>query len=62
MPLCFPGLANIPEMLMQDASWQNRVMMQWLSQSPTADNMDMEIEKMDGDYLAGKPHYFLPAL
>ncbi len=47
--------ANIPDMLMQDASWQNRVMMQWLSNSPTADYMDMEIEKMDGDYLAGKP-------
>ena len=47
--------SNIPDMLMQDASWQNRVMMQWLSNSPTADYMDMEIEKMDGDYLAGKP-------
>jgi patatin-like phospholipase/acyl hydrolase len=47
--------ANIPDMLMQDASWQNRLIMQWLSNSPTADYMDMEIEKMDGDYLAGKP-------
>ncbi|KAA9041259.1 patatin [Ginsengibacter hankyongi] len=47
--------ANIPDMLMQDASWQNRLMMQWLSNSPTADYMDMEIEKMDDDYLAGKP-------
>ncbi len=47
--------SNIPDMLMQDASWQNRVMMQWLSNSPTADYLDMEIEKMDDDYLAGKP-------
>ena len=47
--------ANIPEMLMQDASWQNRVMLQWISQSPTADYMDMEIENMDGDFLAGVP-------
>ena len=47
--------ANIPEMLMQDASWQNRVMLQWLSQSPTTDYMDMEIGNMDGDLLAGKP-------
>ncbi|MEO8765962.1 MAG: patatin-like phospholipase family protein [Ginsengibacter sp.] len=47
--------ANIPDMLMQDASWQNRVLLQWLSQSPTADYLDMEIEKMDGDLLAGKP-------
>ena len=47
--------ANIPDMLMQDASWQNRVMLQWISQSPTADYMDMEIGDMDGDFLAGKP-------
>jgi patatin-like phospholipase/acyl hydrolase len=47
--------ANIPDMLMQDASWQNRVMLQWISQSPTADYLDMEIEKMDGDLLAGRP-------
>ena len=47
--------ANIPDMLMQDASWQNRVMLQWLSQSPTPDYMDMEIGDMDGDLLAGKP-------
>ena len=47
--------ANIPEMLMQDASWQNRVMLQWISQSPTADYMDMEIGDMDGDLLGSKP-------
>ena len=40
---------------MQDASWQNRIRMQCLSNSPTADSMDMEIDKMEGDYLAGKP-------
>jgi uncharacterized protein len=47
--------SNIPDMLMQDASWQNRVVLQWLSQSPTADYLDMEIEHMDGDLLSGKP-------
>ena len=47
--------ANIPEMLMQDASWQNRVVLQWISQSPTADYMDMEIGDMDGDLLGSKP-------
>lgn len=47
--------ADIPEMLMQDASWQNRVMLQWLSQSPTAEKLDMEIENMNGDLLGGKP-------
>ena len=46
---------NIPDMLMQDASWQNRVILQWLSKSPTADCMDMEIGDMDGDLLGGKP-------
>ena len=47
--------ANIPEMLMQDASWQNRVVLQWISQSPTADYMDMEIGDMDEDLLGSKP-------
>lgn len=47
--------SNIPEMLMQDASWQNRVMLQWISQSPTAESMDMEIETMEGDVLGTKP-------
>lgn len=47
--------SNIPEMLMQDASWQNRLILQWLSHSPTADHMDMEIENMAGDLLSGKP-------
>ncbi|MGE5106545.1 MAG: patatin-like phospholipase family protein [Sphingobacteriales bacterium] len=47
--------ASIPDMMMQDASWQNRLLLQWLSQSPTADTMDMEIGKLDGDYLSGSP-------
>ena len=47
--------ASIPDMLMQDASWQNRVMLQWISRSPTADYMDMEIEYMKDDFLSDKP-------
>lgn len=47
--------SNIPEMLMQDASWQNRAMLQWLSRSPTADFLDMEIEDMKDDFLSDKP-------
>lgn len=47
--------SNIPEMLMQDASWQNRLLLQWISQSPTAELMDMEIGDMDGDVLGGNP-------
>jgi patatin-like phospholipase/acyl hydrolase len=47
--------ANVPDMLMADASWQNRVILQWLSQSHTAENLDGEMGSLDGDLLAGKP-------
>jgi patatin-like phospholipase/acyl hydrolase len=47
--------ASIPDMLMQDASWQNRLLLQWLSQSPTAEIMDSEIGDMKDDLLGGKP-------
>jgi uncharacterized protein len=46
---------NVPNMLMQDASWQNQVVLQWLSNSPTATNMDMEMGNLKGDFIAGKP-------
>lgn len=46
---------NVPDMLMQDASWQNQIILQWLSNSPAAQYIDMEIETLKGDYLAGKP-------
>jgi len=45
---------NVPNMLMQDASWLNQIVMQWMSDSPTATDIDMEIEKMEGDYIGGK--------
>lgn len=47
--------ANVPDMLMQDASWQNQIILQWLSNSPTAFRIDGEIEDLKGDYIAGKP-------
>jgi len=47
--------ASIPDMLMQDASWQNRILLQWLSQSPTAEVMDSEIGDMEEDMLSGTP-------
>lgn len=47
--------ASIPDMLMQDASWQNRILLQWLSKSPTAEIMDSEIGDMDDDILSGTP-------
>jgi uncharacterized protein len=46
---------NVPDMLMQDASWQNQIVLQWMSNSPTAKSIDMEIDKLDGDYIGGKP-------
>lgn len=46
---------NVPDMLMQDASWQNQIVLQWLSNSPTAKSIDMEIDKLEGDYIGGKP-------
>jgi patatin-like phospholipase/acyl hydrolase len=46
---------NVPDMLMQDASWQNQIMLQWLSDSPTAHYIDMEIEDMRSDFIAGGP-------
>lgn len=47
--------ASIPDMLMQDASWQNRILLQWLSASPTAEVMDREIGNMEGDLISGTP-------
>ncbi len=46
---------SVPDMLMQDASWQNQIILQWLSNSPTAHNIDMEIGSLKDDYIGGKP-------
>ncbi|MBK8501024.1 MAG: patatin-like phospholipase family protein [Saprospiraceae bacterium] len=46
---------NVPDMLMQDASWQNQILLQWLSNSPTAHYIDMEIETLRDDYIGDKP-------
>jgi patatin-like phospholipase/acyl hydrolase len=47
---------NVPEMLMQDASWQNQIILQWLSDSPTAHYIDMEIEYLKDDFVGNQPH------
>ncbi len=47
---------QVPEMLMQDASWQNQIVLQWLSNSPTAHYIDMEIETLRDDNVGDKPH------
>ncbi len=43
---------EIPDMLMQDASWHNQIILQWLSKSLTPWEIDMEIGKMEDDLLA----------
>jgi len=43
---------EIPDMLMQDASWNNQIILQWISRSPTAWNIDSEIGNLDKDLLA----------
>lgn len=42
---------QIPDMLMQDASWHNQIILQWLSSSPTGWEIDSEIGKMEEDLL-----------
>jgi uncharacterized protein len=46
---------NVPEMLMQDASKQNQLVMQWLSKSPTAIEIDSEIGSLEMDSLGASP-------
>lgn len=46
---------QIPDMFMQDASWLNQLMLQWMSQSPTATNIDMETGDLGNDSLAPAP-------
>ena len=40
---------QLPDMLMQDASWHNQLMMQWLSNSPNAWEIDGETGKLEND-------------
>ena len=42
---------EIPDMLMQDASWHNQIILQWLSSSPTRWEIDSEIGRMEDDLL-----------
>lgn len=46
---------NVPEMLMQDANWQNQAILQWLSKSPTAAHIDLEMENLKDEFLFEKP-------
>jgi hypothetical protein len=49
----------LPMMLMNDASMQNQLILQWLSQSPTAWDIDLEVGDLSGELLVPEPlmHY-----
>jgi patatin-like phospholipase/acyl hydrolase len=42
---------EIPEMFMQDASWHNQLLLQWMAKSPTAWEIDGEIGKLENDLI-----------
>lgn len=42
---------QIPDMFMQDATWNNQIILQWLSKSPTRWQVDGEIGNMQDDLL-----------
>jgi uncharacterized protein len=44
---------QLPDMLMQDASWHNQAILQWLSKSPTAFSIDGEIGALKDDLVTG---------
>ncbi len=46
---------QIPDMFMQDASWLNQLMLQWMSKSPTAKIIDGEVGDLGNDSLAPAP-------
>jgi predicted acylesterase/phospholipase RssA len=48
---------NVPDLLMHDASKQNELMLQYLSKSPTARQIDWEVGSLDQDLLGGTPHF-----
>ena len=42
---------QLPDMFMQDASWHNQIMLQWISTSPTAVEIDGEIGSLKDDLI-----------
>jgi uncharacterized protein len=42
---------QIPDMFMQDASWHNQLILQWMAKSPTAWEIDGEIGKLENDLM-----------
>jgi len=46
---------NAPDMLMQDSNWLNQMILQWMTQSPTAVTIDMEVGDLKNDQLCSEP-------
>jgi patatin-like phospholipase/acyl hydrolase len=46
---------EVPSMLMEDASWHNQTILQFLSESPTAFSIDRQIGNLAEDLLTDKP-------
>lgn len=46
---------QVPSMLMEDATWQNQLLLQYLSQSPTPWKIDDEVGDLGSDLLGGRP-------
>jgi hypothetical protein len=42
---------EIPDMFMQDASWHNQLLLQWMAKSPTAWEIDGEIGNLEDDLI-----------
>ncbi|MBK9336492.1 MAG: patatin-like phospholipase family protein [Lewinellaceae bacterium] len=51
--------ATVPDMLMEDATYQNQMLLQYISKSPTAIEIDSEIGDLSDDLLTPQPllHY-----
>jgi len=47
--------SEVPSMLMEDASWQNQLMLQYLSRSPTRWVIDAEVGDLEFDLLPPEP-------
>lgn len=48
-------ILNVPRMMMKDASEQTELLLQYLSRSPTARQLDEEVGTLDEDILTGEP-------
>ncbi|RWO49214.1 patatin-like phospholipase family protein [Mesorhizobium sp.] len=47
--------SNVPSMLMDDASWLNQLLLQYLAKSPTATQIDSEVGSLGDDLMGDRP-------